>query len=61
MNVPVEISAPTFKVAQQPVGHVLVEILDTLGQLVCTQLLTRPQVGTSLLITLTSYACSECN
>lgn len=39
-----EIFEPTFKVTHQAVGHVLVEILNTLRQLVSTQILTRQKV-----------------
>lgn len=38
---------PTFEVTHQAVGHVLVEILNALGQLVCTQVLGGRQVGHS--------------
>lgn len=38
---------PTFEVTHQAVGHVLVEILDTLGQFVCAQVLKGSKVGQS--------------
>lgn len=38
---------PTFEVTHQAVGHVLVEILDALGQLFCAQVLKGRQVGHS--------------
>lgn len=38
---------PTFEVTHQAVGHVLVEILDTLGQFVCAQVLKGSQIGQS--------------
>ncbi|TNN61994.1 hypothetical protein EYF80_027829 [Liparis tanakae] len=42
-----EIPEPTFKVTQQTVGQVLVEILNALRQLVGTQVLTKQDVNSS--------------
>ena len=41
------IAEPTFKVAHQAVSHVLVEILNTLRQLVSTQVLKQKKVRSS--------------